>query len=32
MAEEALIKADIEEKLKRMQEVVKAAKKAGIRA
>lgn len=31
MAEEALIKADIEEKLKRMQEVLKAAKKASTK-
>lgn len=31
MAEEALIKADIEEKIKRMREVVEAAKKASIK-
>lgn len=32
MAEEALIKTDIEEKLKRINEVVKAAKKASLKA
>ena len=32
MAEELLVKSDIEEKLKRIQEVVKAAKNASVKA